>query len=76
MVYLYSKALLTNYGQYWGNSETLKATTKFIICLFNGTKKPNNLEEYLSDFVNEYMEIERNGIEFSGKQLNVTIDSM
>lgn len=77
MVYLYSKALLTNYGQYWGNSETLKATTKFLLFAYlTEQKKTNNLEEYLSDFVNEYMEIERNGIEFSGKQLNVTIDSI
>lgn len=77
MVYLYSKALLTNYGQYWGNSETLKATTKFLLFAYL-TEQKNQiiLEEYLSDFVNEYMEIERNGIEFSGKQLNVTIDSI
>lgn len=66
--------------QFWpilGKIQNIKNNNKvFIICLFHGTKKPNNLEEYLSDFVNEYMEIERNGIEFSGKQLNVTIDSI
>lgn len=51
-------------GKFWN----IKSNNRvFIICLFNGIKKLNNFEEYLSDFVNEYMEIERNGIEFLGK---------
>lgn len=60
------KALLTNYGQYWGKSKTLKATTKF------------SLFAFLTEQTNQIIlkNIERNGIEFSGKQLNVTIDSI
>lgn len=66
MVYLYSKALLTNYGQYWGKSKTLKATTKF------------SLFAFLTEQTNQIIlkNIERNGIEFSGKHLNFTIDSI
>lgn len=66
MVYLYSKALLTNHGQYWGKSKTLKATTKFSLFAF--------LTEQTNHII--LKNIERNGIEFSGKQLNVTIDSI
>lgn len=65
--------------QFWpilGKIQNIKSNKVFIICLYYGKRKPNNLEEYLSDFITEYMEIERDGIEFLGKHLTVTIDSI
>lgn len=48
----------------------------FIICLYHGLKKPDNLHEYLDDFVNEYIEVEKNGIDCFGKHLLVSIHSI
>ena len=38
--------------------------------------KPDNLDRYLEDFVNEYLEINRNGIQCSGKNFKVVINSV
>ena len=66
--------------QFWpilGKFQNINISNQvFIICLFYGIKKPDNLSEYLDDFVNEYKDLERHGIDCFGKHLLVKIDSV
>lgn len=41
--------------------------------MYYGLKKFDNFYEYLDDFVNEYIEVEKNGIDCFGKYLFVSI---
>lgn len=43
---------------------------------FYGNHKPSDVEEYLHDFVNEMEHLSRDGLEYSGKVLNVALSSI
>ena len=45
-----------------------------MIGLYYGMTKADNLDQYLVDFDNEYLEIIRNGIQCSGKNFKVVIN--
>ncbi|KAF5281922.1 hypothetical protein FQR65_LT14448 [Abscondita terminalis] len=45
----------------------------FIISLFCGDSKPQNLDEFLNPFIKEFQELEKNGIEHNNVQYNVRI---
>ena len=48
----------------------------FVIGLYFGKKKPNNINEYLKDFVCEYNDIKTNGILYNGVKCLVQIRSV
>ena len=47
----------------------------FIIAIFCGDHKPNNINDYLSDFVSEWNQLRQNGIVFNGHHLSIEIKS-
>lgn len=47
--------------------------TPFIIGIYHGTKKPSAVHNYLAPFINEYKELQNEGIVIDGKRYNVTL---
>ncbi|XP_065642335.1 uncharacterized protein LOC136073965 [Hydra vulgaris] len=47
----------------------------FFIAIFYGDHKPDNINEYLLDFVNEWIELRHTGIMFNGDQISIEIKS-
>ena len=47
----------------------------FIIAIFCVDHKPNNINEYLLDFVNEWNKLRHAGIMFNGDQISIEIKS-
>lgn len=45
----------------------------FVIAVFQGQNKPNNLRQFLDHFVDEFNELHRDGIEISGRNFNITL---
>lgn len=50
--------------------------TPFVVALFYGLTKPNNLDEYLGDFVKEMLELIENGFEFANQRFQVVLSSI
>ena len=48
----------------------------FIIALFSGESKPNDLNGYLRTLIDEYNDVVQNGFEFGGKNLHLKIHSV
>lgn len=48
----------------------------FIIGIFSGTSKPNDLDEYFREFLDEYNELHLNGLNLSGKVVYIDIHSV
>lgn len=48
----------------------------FIISIFSGTSKPNNLDEFLRNFLHEYRELNMNGLHFGEKIVYIDIHSV
>lgn len=54
--------------QFWpilGSIDQSVSKNVFIISLFSGYQKPNNIEEFLNAFVNEMRELERDGLKYN-----------
>lgn len=63
-------------SQFWpilGNIDNIEGDMVFPIGVYHGHTKPQNPNEYLLYFVTEYSEINENGIEYNGIQLNIVI---
>lgn len=54
----------------------LEIKKQFVIGLYYGLSKPDNVCQYLEDFINEILEISRNGIQCSDKIFQLIIDSV
>lgn len=55
--------------QFWsilGMIANLELKKPFVIGLYHGIAKPDNVDQYFEDFVNEYLDIQRNGNQYSG----------
>lgn len=55
--------------QFWsilGMIANLELKKPFVIGLYHGIAKPDTVDQYLEDFVNEYLDIQRNGNQYSG----------
>ena len=48
----------------------------FVIGLYSGQSKPNNLDEYLRNFIDDFRTTFDNGIEYSGKHFTIHLDSV
>ncbi|XP_065654618.1 uncharacterized protein LOC136081245 [Hydra vulgaris] len=59
--------------QFWPILAKFSKLQQFIVCLFCGKKKPNNLFDYLNEFLTEFRLLKVSGIEYNGKVLPVTI---
>lgn len=65
--------------QFWpilGMFSNLEIKKQFVIGLYYGLSKPDNVCQYLEDFINEILEISRNGIQCSDKIFQLIIDSV
>ena len=58
----------------WPILMTLGLFSPFIVALFYGKSKPNSLEEYLRDFVDELKDLNDNGIIINDKVIQISID--
>ena len=48
-------------------------TTPFVIGIYHGTKKPDSITTYLTPFINEFKELNLNGIMFRNKHYTVSL---
>lgn len=61
--------------QFWPILCSVNSFEPFIVALFCGTKKPDSVEEYLLDFVEELCNVENTGFQLNDKHFAVIIDS-
>ena len=64
--------------QFWpitGKIQNIPNQEPFVIGLYSGTSKPNDLQEYLGDFVDEYLQFQ-GGVTCFGKHLCIMLDSV
>eukprot|EP00794_Sanderia_malayensis_P012558 gene12558-13844_t len=59
----------------WPILGKIGATKPFIIALFYGKRKPNLIDLFLEDFLNEHKCIKENGLQLEDMKINVTIRS-
>jgi hypothetical protein len=65
--------------QFWpilGRFTNIPIKKPFVIALYYGHSKPENANEFLEEFVNDYLEIQRNGLQCCGKVFKILIDSV
>lgn len=65
--------------QFWpilGRFVNIEHKIPFIIGIFSGTSKPNNLDEFSREFLNEYRELNTNGLHFGEKIVYIDIHSV
>ncbi|XP_061168353.1 uncharacterized protein LOC133177312 [Saccostrea echinata] len=65
--------------QFWpilGRFVNTEHKKPFIIGIFSGTSKPNNLDEFLGEFLNEYREFNMNGLNIGEKVVYIDIHSV
>lgn len=64
--------------QFWpilGRVMNIKDKSPFIIGLFHGTAKPNNVHDYLKEFVQDCLRVTREGFMHMNKEVKVSISS-
>jgi hypothetical protein len=54
----------------------LEGTKVFPIGVYQGPKKPENVNEYLSDFVKDCVDLKNDGVIFNGKHFKVELDAI
>ena len=59
-----------------GMVEGLSCRQPFVIGLYSGASKPNNLTDFLNDFVSEMATLERDGLYFHDSHYNVSISAV
>lgn len=65
--------------QFWpilGRIENLPDSRPFIIGLFYGESKPSNVNQYLEQFIEEFRELERNGLDVDEERFSISISSV
>jgi len=60
-------------GQLWPIMMKVDHFSPFIVAIFYGKAKPNNIDEYLDDFLQEIYLLQRNNMLFNGKVYQVTV---
>ena len=59
--------------QFWPIVCTLDTREAFIVALYQGDKKPNDVNEFLREFLQEFELLHANGLEFNGKHFAITL---
>lgn len=62
--------------QFWPILAKFSHFDPFIVAIFCGQKKPSPLEEFLSDFLNEYKHLQDNGISYEDQTYTVQIEAL
>lgn len=65
--------------QFWpilGRIENLPDGRPFIIGLFYGESKPSNVNQYLEQFIEEFRELEKNGLDVDEERFSISISSV
>lgn len=60
-------------AQFWPILGSFDGFHVFVIALFYGKTKPNSVEDYLNDFLQEYDQLKLNGIQFNSQKLSLDI---
>lgn len=58
--------------QLWPILCSVKGFEPFVVALFCGSSKPDSLDNYLSDFLNELNELKRNGVSYNDETFRVS----
>lgn len=58
---------------FWPILMSVNGCSPLIVALFYGDKKPNDIHEYLSDFITEYKELESHGFQHEGVRYFVSL---
>nr|XP_047133576.1 uncharacterized protein LOC124811643 [Hydra vulgaris] len=61
--------------QMWPILASFNDSDIFIIAIFCGDRKPDNINDYLLDFINEWNQLRQNGIIYNGKHFSIEIKS-
>ena len=59
--------------QFWPIVCTVDTREAFIVALYQGDKKPNDVNEFLREFLQEYDHLHANGLEINGKHFAITL---
>ena len=60
-------------SQFWPILGSFDGFHVFVIALFYGESKPNSVDEYLNDFLEELEKLKLNGIQFNSQKLSLDI---
>jgi len=60
-------------GQFWPLLCGVGRCTPFVVALYYGEKKPDNISDYLQDFLQEYEQLSREGLNYEGNRYNITL---
>ena len=60
-------------AQFWPILGSFDGFHVFVIALFYGESKPNSVEDYLNDFLEEFEKLKVNGIQFNSQKLSLDI---
>lgn len=70
---LISKSSTYEFWPILGRIDQDKTSQVFVISLYCGLKKPDNIESFLGPFVNEMNSLEQNGLQFNNTLFNIRI---
>ena len=59
--------------QLWPILASFQLASPFVVALYCGSSKPDSCEEFLKDFLDEYLNLEVFGLHYNGKKFNVNI---
>ena len=63
-------------GEFWpilGMVQDVDFSEPFVIGLFYGTRKPNSVDEYFQDFIQEMSEIQADGLSHNGRVYHISV---
>jgi hypothetical protein len=60
-------------GQFWPLLCQVGRFNPFIVALYYGVKKPDNISEYLEEFLEEYEQLSQQGLNYHGNRFNISL---
>ena len=60
-------------GQFWPFLCRVGRYSPFVVALYYGEKKPNNISDYLADFIEEYQQLCQLGLSCQGNRYNIIL---
>lgn len=60
-------------GQFWPLLCRVGRLNPFVVALYYGETKPDNISEYLQEFLEEYDQLSRQGLNYDGTRYNITL---
>ena len=60
-------------GQFWPLLCCVGRYNPFVVALYYGVKKPNNISNYLEDFIEEYLQLCQLGLSYQGNRYDIRL---